>query len=81
MIICVCKKISEHTIVEQAYAGKNFDDIQGELGLATQCGSCENCARELVERCLSQGRCECCPRTHLPCDKNTASAQPLAVTS
>lgn len=29
----------------------NFDDIQFELGVATQCGQCESCARDVVAQC------------------------------
>ena len=29
----------------------DFRDIQFELGVATQCGQCEGCARELVAQC------------------------------
>jgi len=28
-----------------------FDDIQFELGVATQCGRCEGCARDVVAQC------------------------------
>jgi bacterioferritin-associated ferredoxin len=28
-----------------------FDDIQLELGVATQCGQCETCARSLWSEC------------------------------
>ena len=28
-----------------------FDDIQLELGVATQCGQCESCARTLWSEC------------------------------
>jgi bacterioferritin-associated ferredoxin len=28
-----------------------FDDIQFELGVATQCGQCEGCARDVVAQC------------------------------
>ncbi len=31
----------------------SFDDIQFELGVATQCGQCESCARDVVARCCS----------------------------
>ncbi len=31
----------------------SFDDIQLELGVATQCGQCESCARDVVARCSS----------------------------
>ena len=29
----------------------SFDDIQFELGVATQCGCCESCARDVVAQC------------------------------
>ena len=28
-----------------------FDDIQLELGVATCCGRCEQCARDIVSQC------------------------------
>ncbi len=34
-----------------ARAGLSFDDIQMELGVATQCGRCEDCARGVVSQC------------------------------
>ena len=51
MIVCVCNRVSDREISRQARAGMSFDDIQLELGVATCCGRCEGCARELVEQC------------------------------
>jgi len=51
MIVCVCNRVSDRDIVRHAHAGMGFDDIQLELGVATCCGRCEGCARELVEQC------------------------------
>lgn len=51
MIVCVCNRVSDREIARQAHAGMSFDDIQLELGVATCCGRCEGCARELVEQC------------------------------
>ena len=51
MIVCVCNRVSDREITRQAHAGMSFDDIQLELGVATCCGRCEGCARELVEQC------------------------------
>ncbi|WP_082498065.1 bacterioferritin-associated ferredoxin [Pseudorhodoferax sp. Leaf267] len=51
MIVCVCNRISDREIVRHVRAGLGFDDIQLELGVATQCGRCEGCAREVVEQC------------------------------
>lgn len=51
MIVCVCKRVSDREITRHARAGLGFDDIQMELGVATQCGRCEDCARSLVAQC------------------------------
>ena len=51
MIVCVCNRVSDREIARHARAGMSFDDIQFELGVATQCGRCENCARDVVAQC------------------------------
>ncbi|MFT3719519.1 bacterioferritin-associated ferredoxin [Pseudorhodoferax sp.] len=51
MIVCVCNRVSDREIVRHVRAGLSFDDIQLELGVATQCGRCEGCARDVVEQC------------------------------
>lgn len=51
MIVCVCHRVSDQTIAKAARMGHSFDDIQLELGVATQCGQCESCARDLWSEC------------------------------
>jgi len=51
MIICVCRRVSDREIARHARAGMGFEDIQMELGVATQCGQCEGCARDVVAQC------------------------------
>lgn len=51
MIVCVCRRVSDREIARHAHAGMGFDDIQFELGVATQCGRCEGCARGVVAQC------------------------------
>jgi bacterioferritin-associated ferredoxin len=51
MIVCICHRISDREIARHARAGMGFDDIQMELGVATQCGCCENAARDVVAQC------------------------------
>lgn len=51
MIICVCRRISDRDIGRHARAGMGFDEIQFELGVATQCGRCEGCARDVIAQC------------------------------
>ena len=51
MIVCVCHRVSDREIARHARAGMDFSDIQLELGVATQCGQCESCARDVVSQC------------------------------
>jgi bacterioferritin-associated ferredoxin len=51
MIVCVCRRVSDSQIARHVRAGMGFDDIQFELGVATQCGQCESCARDVVAQC------------------------------
>jgi bacterioferritin-associated ferredoxin len=51
MIVCVCHRVSDREIARHARAGMDFDDIQFELGVASQCGRCEGCAREVIAQC------------------------------
>ncbi|MEJ8825210.1 (2Fe-2S)-binding protein [Variovorax humicola] len=51
MIVCVCRRVSDREIARHARAGMSFDEVQFELGVATQCGQCEGCARDLVAQC------------------------------
>ncbi|MBC7621443.1 MAG: (2Fe-2S)-binding protein [Candidatus Saccharibacteria bacterium] len=54
MIVCVCHRVSDKSIVQHALEGKGFDDIQFELGVASQCGRCEDCARDIIDACHAQ---------------------------
>lgn len=53
MIVCVCRRVSDREIARHARAGLGFDEIQFELGVATQCGQCESCARDVVAQCCA----------------------------
>ncbi|WP_342129298.1 (2Fe-2S)-binding protein [Hydrogenophaga sp. OTU3427] len=53
MIVCVCHRVSDRTIERCARAGHAFEDIQLELGVATQCGKCECTARNIWSECRS----------------------------
>ncbi|WP_103046078.1 (2Fe-2S)-binding protein [Comamonas faecalis] len=53
MIVCVCHRISDREIARQVRAGLSFDEIQLELGVATQCGCCESSARDVVAQCCA----------------------------
>ncbi|MGE5116811.1 MAG: bacterioferritin-associated ferredoxin [Betaproteobacteria bacterium] len=51
MIVCVCRRISDRDIARAAHQGLSFDEIQLELGVATQCGRCADCACAIVAQC------------------------------
>ena len=53
MIVCVCQRVSDRDIARHVRGGISFDDIQLELGVATQCGRCESCARDVVAQCCA----------------------------
>jgi bacterioferritin-associated ferredoxin len=50
MIVCICKVVSEKALKEAILSGsQTFDDLQIDLGVATQCGKCEQCIRECID--------------------------------
>ena len=66
MIVCVCRRVSDREIARHARAGMNFDDIQFELGVATQCGQCECSARAVVAQCSAMHPVACLSRESVP---------------
>lgn len=70
MIVCVCRRISDREIVRHARAGMGFDEIQLELGVATQCGQCEGSARDVVAQCSAS-----CPKANLQLASNRTLLQ------
>ncbi|MCG2586696.1 bacterioferritin-associated ferredoxin [Massilia sp. TS11] len=50
MIVCVCNNISDREIRQAADFGlTSFDELQRELGVATCCGQCRECACQVLE--------------------------------
>ena len=49
MIVCVCRRISDHQIRQAAAEGaESLECLQFELGVATQCGRCADCASKVL---------------------------------
>ena len=48
MIVCVCRRVSDREIARHVRAGMTFDEVQLELGVATQCGRCADCASRIL---------------------------------
>ena len=58
MIVCVCRRISDHQIRDAAAEGAmSLECLKTELGVATQCGRCADCA----SRILCDARSACAP--------------------
>jgi bacterioferritin-associated ferredoxin len=48
MIVCLCHRISDRDIVQAALGGTTcFEQLQDDTGLASRCGCCYECAREV----------------------------------
>ena len=49
MIVCVCRRVSDRQIREAAAAGAHsLECLRFELGVATQCGRCADCASQVL---------------------------------
>jgi bacterioferritin-associated ferredoxin len=68
--------VSDREITRHARAGLSFDDIQLELGVATQCGQCEDCARDIHSQCQTEASVAFCSKA----DKASAAQAPQLAT-
>jgi bacterioferritin-associated ferredoxin len=51
MIVCLCHRVSDHTIKREVHAGcASFDALQRSLKVGTACGACKSCAREVFDQ-------------------------------
>jgi bacterioferritin-associated ferredoxin len=49
MIVCVCRRVSDHQIRQAAAEGAHsLECLQIDLGVATQCGRCADCASRVL---------------------------------
>jgi bacterioferritin-associated ferredoxin len=49
MIVCVCRRVSDHDIRQAAREGAvSLECLRLELGVATQCGRCADCATRVL---------------------------------
>lgn len=56
MIVCVCRRVSDRDIQREAQTGcSSFDELQMQTGVATSCGRCTDCARDVFGRAQAHG--------------------------
>jgi bacterioferritin-associated ferredoxin len=49
MIVCVCRRVSDHQIRQAVADGAmSLECLQFDLGVATQCGRCAACASKVL---------------------------------
>ncbi|HEX6364281.1 MAG TPA: (2Fe-2S)-binding protein [Albitalea sp.] len=49
MIVCVCRRVSDHQIRQAVAEGAvSLECLQFDLGVATQCGRCADCACQIL---------------------------------
>ncbi|MBI3230690.1 MAG: (2Fe-2S)-binding protein [Burkholderiales bacterium] len=55
MIVCVCNNVSDREISQAVELGAaTMDDLQRDLGVATCCGQCHSCAKQVLQSALTQ---------------------------
>ncbi|HRH89867.1 MAG TPA: (2Fe-2S)-binding protein [Rubrivivax sp.] len=58
MIVCLCHRVSDRDIRQEVSAGTYcFDVLQDDTRVASSCGSCHDCAREVFDSACALARC------------------------
>ncbi len=58
MIVCLCHRVSDRDIHREVSAGTQcFEVLQDETRIASSCGSCHDCAREIFDLACAKARC------------------------
>jgi bacterioferritin-associated ferredoxin len=71
MIVCLCHRVSDRDIRRQVASGtRSFERLQDETRVASACGGCHDCAREVFDNA-----CGCAPSTAVQAE-GTAFAAP-----
>jgi len=63
MYVCICNAITDKQIRQAAETGaRNLWDLQKQLGVATQCGSCKEMASDILRETAQVAK----PRIYRP---------------
>ena len=55
MYVCICNSVTDHQIREAVENGcDSMSRLRSELKVATGCGKCETCARQLLNELRSE---------------------------
>lgn len=57
MYVCVCRGVTDRQIVRQVADGaRTVRDLKRSLGVASQCGKCGRCAKQVLRDALEQAQ-------------------------
>ena len=60
MYVCLCNNVTDthiHRLV-RTEGVTTMRELREHLGVATQCGKCAKCAKDVLREALSEARCE-----------------------
>jgi bacterioferritin-associated ferredoxin len=58
MIVCLCHRISDRDIRREVSEGTHcFEMLQDQTRVASSCGSCHDCAREVFDSACAKVHC------------------------
>ena len=58
MYICICEQVTDKQITTAIKKGASrMRDLRKELGIASQCGQCGRCAKDLLKKHCSGDKC------------------------
>jgi len=58
MIVCLCRRVSDRDIRRAVQSGvRDFSELQDETGVASNCASCHDCAKEIFDQACAQSAC------------------------
>jgi len=64
MIVCVCRRVSDRDIERHVRNGcASFDELQMDSGVASCCGRCTDCARDVFDSASARNT-NTSPHTH-----------------
>ncbi len=53
MYVCICKNVSDRQIRQAvAHGARRLRDLREMLGVASECGKCASCARDVLREAL-----------------------------
>ncbi|MEL7797198.1 MULTISPECIES: (2Fe-2S)-binding protein [Idiomarina] len=68
MYVCLCKGINDKVIHQAVVSGEvnSMRDLRQQYGVASQCGCCKNCAKDVLHEALEQRSSQAGKETQLP---------------